>query len=329
MIKGLVNFLLFSLLATSAAFPSGQGSKSVESEYVTSNDGVRLSYTKVGSGPVIVIIPARLFVFPDFEQLAKGRTIIAYDMRNRGRSDAVTDNGKIGMQQDADDLEAIRAHFGVDKADLIGWSYLGKLVILYATQHPEHVNRIVQIGPVARYRSTTFPEDLTSGDSDEVPDPAEGKKLSQLLDNGFAKDHPREYCEMEWKTEQQRMVGNPKNAGRIASPCEMKNEWHEHLFRHFLLLVGSDVRLDISTDSIAKVTMPVLTIHGTKDRNAPYGGGREWDMLLPNARLITIEGAAHESWIEFPQIVFPDIDRFLNGDWPEGAEQVKSLERTR
>jgi hypothetical protein len=29
---------------------------------------------------------------------------------------------------DADDLEAVRAHFGIEKPDLIGFSYLGKLV---------------------------------------------------------------------------------------------------------------------------------------------------------------------------------------------------------
>jgi len=49
-------------------------------------------------------------------------------------------------------------------------------------------------------------------------------------------------------------------------------------------------------------------------------------MLLPNARLITIDGAAHMSWIEFPEIVFPSIESFLNGHRPEKAEVVKSLE---
>jgi pimeloyl-ACP methyl ester carboxylesterase len=91
-------------------------------------------------------------------------------------------------------------------------------------------------------------------------------------------------------------------------------------------LLASDQALDISKDSIAKVSVPVLTIHGRKDRNAPYGGGREWDMLLPNARLITIDGAAHMSWVEYPELVFPNIDLFLNGQWPEQAQPVRSLE---
>ena len=299
----------------------------IESGYVTSRDGIRPYYSKVGRDPkTVVIVPGRLFLLRDFQGLSQGRTLIFYDMRNRGRSDAVTDASKISLQHDADDLEAVRAHFVTEKPDLIGFSYLGKIVILYATQHPDHVNRIVQIGPVARRFGTEFPKTLTAGDEDKVPDPAEEKKLDELFKNGFAKEHPQEYCEMEWKIEQQRLVGNPANANRVPSPCEMENEWPTHLWKHFEPLLASDQALDIAKESIAKVTLPVLTIHGRKDRNASYGGGREWDMLLPNARLITIDGAAHMSWLEFPEIVFPAIDVFLNGQWPERAEIVKSLE---
>lgn len=298
----------------------------VETGYVTSKDGIRLYYAKAGSGARTVILPGRLFLFIDFQQLGKGRTLISYDMRNRGLSDAVTDASKISLQHDADDLETVRAHFEIEKPDLIGFSYLGKIVVLYATQHPAHLNRIVQIGPVARKFGTKFPAALTAGDEDKVPDPVENDRMETLYKNGFAKDHPKEYCEMEWKIEQQRMVGNPVNASRIPSPCEMENEWPIHLWPHFDTLLASDQALNISTGSIAKVTVPVLTIHGRKDRNAPYGGGREWDMLLPNARLITIDGAAHMSWVEFPEVVYPSIDLFLKGQWPEQAEPVKSLE---
>jgi pimeloyl-ACP methyl ester carboxylesterase len=99
-----------------------------------------------------------------------------------------------------------------------------------------------------------------------------------------------------------------------------------HLWAHFQPLRASEQALDIPKESIAKVTAPVLTIHGREDRNAPYGGGREWNILLPNARLITIDAAVHMSWVEFPEIVFPSIDPFLNGQWPKQAQIVKSLE---
>jgi hypothetical protein len=43
----------------------------VETGYVTSSDGVRLFYARVGTGSKIAILPGRLFTFPDFQRLAK------------------------------------------------------------------------------------------------------------------------------------------------------------------------------------------------------------------------------------------------------------------
>ena len=65
--------------------------------------------------------------------------------------------------------------------------------------------------------------------------------------------------------------------------------------------------------------MPVLTIHGTRDRNAPYGGGREWARRLPDARLVTVPGAAHAVYLEDPVVVWGSIRQFLRGEWPLGA----------
>jgi pimeloyl-ACP methyl ester carboxylesterase len=76
---------------------------------------------------------------------------------------------------------------------------------------------------------------------------------------------------------------------------------------------------------LAKVQGPVLTIHGTKDRSAPYGAGREWASVLPNARLLTIDNAAHAPWIEAPGKVLGPIETFLEGAWPPAAENIESV----
>lgn len=84
--------------------------------------------------------------------------------------------------------------------------------------------------------------------------------------------------------------------------------------------------LNLRVEEVAKVKTPVLTVHGMRDRNAPYGGGREWALMLPNVRLVTVEYAAHAPWIEAPQKVFGSIKTFLDGTWPEAAQKVKSLD---
>jgi len=301
----------------------------VSEGFVTTADRVRLYYQKVGNGPQILIIPARLFLFPAFQRLAQGRTLIAYDMRDRGRSDTVSDPERISIQDDVDDLEAIRQHFHADKPALIGWSYLGMMVMLYATQHPDHVSRIVQLGPVARSAGEKFPPSLLANDPTPVPDAAQLKDLETLMNNGFIKEHPKEFCEKDWQVTHVQLVGNPANADKLGpSLCDTPNEWPSHLYAHFQAKFTTIQALDISKEKIAALPSPVLTIHGTQDRNAPYGGGRQWSMLVSDGRLLTLRGAAHMSWVEFPDEVFSAIDTFLKGSWPASAEKVKTMEYT-
>jgi len=86
-------------------------------------------------------------------------------------------------------------------------------------------------------------------------------------------------------------------------------------------------KLNLTLEDMARAQAAILIIHGTKDRSSPYGAGREWALLLPNARLVTVEAAAHVPWIEAPERVFGSIGRFLDGAWPDAAEKVTQLER--
>jgi pimeloyl-ACP methyl ester carboxylesterase len=81
-------------------------------------------------------------------------------------------------------------------------------------------------------------------------------------------------------------------------------------------------QLKLTAEDFGCATMPVLVIHGTKDRSGPYGGARDWARLLPNARLLTVHDAAHVPWIEAPGLVLGSIRTFLDGEWPAAAERI-------
>ena len=322
-----ISLCILVLAAVSVFGQSHPGVAQFTEGYVTTPDGVRLFYQKVGAGPQSVILPARLFLIRDFRRLAKGRTLIFYDMRDRGRSDAIQDPKRITIQNDVDDLEAIRRHFAIDRANLVGFSYLGMMVMLYATEYPDHVDRIVQIGPVPRKFDAKYPPSLTAQDRASVPDPALMKQLAEMEKNGYIREHPKEFCEKEWQITRAQLVGNPSNIEKLGpGPCSMPNEWPVHLYPHFEASIGSIQALDFSAERVAHLRVPVLTIHGTKERNAPYGSGRDWAMTVHDGRLITVTGAAHMSWIEAPEPVFSSIETFLSGNWPRQAERVTQLE---
>ena len=95
---------------------------------------MRLWFQTVGSGRQVVVLPNGFHLLEDFPCLASGRSLVFYDVRNRGRSDTVTDPAKLdrGIHNDVDDLDAVRRHFGLDRLNLIAHSYMGLMVILYA-----------------------------------------------------------------------------------------------------------------------------------------------------------------------------------------------------
>ncbi|MGH9862903.1 MAG: alpha/beta fold hydrolase [Candidatus Acidiferrales bacterium] len=299
----------------------------VEEGYLLSDDGLKIFYQKAGDGPQVVILPGGLFLFQDFQKLAKGRTLIFYDMRNRGRSQRVEDASAITIENDVRDLEAVRRHFGVKKFSAVGYSYLGMMVVLYALDHLEHVERLVQIGAVPLKWNTEYPPELRGPRWESAMNPEKLAELRQLREQGYDVREPKDYCKKEWAVTRYTLVGDPAEVDRLGpGPCEYPNEWpvnfQRHLEAHF---VGSVQKLDIPRERVRKVRVPVLTIHGTMDRNAPYGAGREWATLLPNARLVTVKGGAHQVWVDEPAVL-EWIDEFLTGRWPKTAKKVASRE---
>jgi pimeloyl-ACP methyl ester carboxylesterase len=148
--------------------------------------------------------------------------------------------------------------------------------------------------------------------------------LSKLADLQKAQPSgdPEEACKKFWAILREIYVVNPADAEKIDwGRCDLPNErnarkyWSEFIW-------PSIQSLNFSAEEVAKAKAPVLVVHGTKDRSSPYGGGRDWALMLPNARLVTVENAAHAPWIEAPELVFGAIETFLEGDWPEAAEKV-------
>ena len=292
-------------------------------EYVTTDDGVRLFVQKLGTDPRAVLIPNRVYLFDAFKAFAAGRSVIFCDPRNRGRSDHIDDRAKLerGIHHDVDDLDAIRRHFGLGRVDLIGHSYTGLMVVLYAMKYPDHVNRVVQIGSPGPDYAKQYPAHLTNADATlgEV-----FGRLGALQKEREAHD-PREFCRKFWSILRVLYVLDPADADKLKwEPCDLPNEmnfmkqWNEDV-------LPSIQNLTLTKEEISKARAPVLAIHGRKDRSSSYGGGRDWALRLPDARLVTVENAAHVPWIEAPDMVFSAVETFLGGQWPETAEKVESL----
>ncbi len=276
--------------------------------HVTAFDGVQLYVRKLGDGPTTVIIPNAIHM-QSFERLASDFTVILFDLRNRGRSETVTDPNKLsrGIHHDVEDIDAIRQHFGLDRANLIGHSYVGLTAILYALAHPASTGRIVQIGAMQPNAATQYPPHLTNFDATHA---AFAEAMGELF-RANPPLEPAEACRRFWSHIQTLMVASASDAHKVDwCPCDVHNE--VHFLQHWLTnLMPSIHGLALDLADLRALTMPVLTIHGKLDRQSPYGAGLDWANLLGNARLLGINGAAHVPWIEAPDVVFPAILDFF------------------
>lgn len=311
------------VVVTSLAIIAGTIAAHAETGFVAADDGVKLFYERAGHGPAVVV-PLHLFTYEWVRPLSDKRTVIGYDVRNRGQSEHLEKLDTITIQQDVADLEALRRHFGLEKMDLIGHSYTGLMVYLYAAEHPQRVGRMVQLGPIppgfgTKYRPEYVYTDDVAGEADMAP-------IYKMRDAGLREKEPERYCLAVWSVLSRMLVGDASHVSRLhgmdKKACKLPNEWPQNFNRHLEHQLPSIQNLGLKRDAIRQFQIPVLTVHGTKDRNAPYGAGREWAYLLPNARLLTISGAAHAAYAERPEIVTPAIRMFLDGHWPTNAEHV-------
>ncbi|GAC1347522.1 MAG: alpha/beta hydrolase [Ktedonobacteraceae bacterium] len=290
--------------------------------FISVEDGLRLYYQVIGNGPDSIICPAASWLAADLEPLAQGRTLIFYDQRSRGQSDAVTDTSKIGMRYEVEDLEAVRRHFGLETVSLIGWSYLGGVTALYAMEHAERVRRLLMIGPISPRRIKY--DDPRDFDPDDRLDPVGVKHIEEMRAAGLDKSDPIAYSREYYRVTLPRQMGNPAAVARMRSePWNYPNERPDAVFKLFGSLFGAIEKRDWRPGA-ASIKASTLVVHGIDDL-VPLASSREWAAVIPDSRLFTIAGAGHYPWLEAPEIFFPAVEQFLAGRWPEGAEKVHKI----
>ena len=59
-----------------------------------------------------------------------------------------------------------------------------------------------------------------------------------------------------------------------------------------------------------RVKAATMLVHGDQDP-LPLRGSEEWARVLPNARLVIVEGAGHYPHAERPEQFFPAVEAFL------------------
>ncbi|MGH3125353.1 MAG: alpha/beta fold hydrolase, partial [Streptosporangiaceae bacterium] len=116
-----------------------------------SYDGTQIGYRVLGAGPPLVCLPGGPGRASEYlGGLSQSRRLIMPDTRGTGESADAADPLSYRCDRLAGDVEALRAHLGLDRIDLLGHSAAGDLAILYAAAHPQRVAHLILLTPGLR-----------------------------------------------------------------------------------------------------------------------------------------------------------------------------------
>jgi proline iminopeptidase len=287
--------------------------------YVTGASGAQIFYEVAGSGDDTVVVvhggPGAGIndIRPDLEPLAKRHVMIFYDQRGGGRSE-LPDTTLLTPQHFAGDLEAVRAHFNLEQMSLVAQSFGALIVAEYLRSHPHRVARMVFLLPTGPNRDEAF---LYYGHPPAVSDTAALRLQFEILRSlmeGRAGDPVAACREYEALDKRLGLVF----AGRRGTTCEMPVSALRYYYQYTARLGPEAFGKWDFTHSFSQVRAPLLVVHGERDTRG-VAMDRSWARAIPNGRLLVIPNSGRAAYVERPDAVFPAIDEFLEGRWPNGA----------
>lgn len=285
--------------------------------FVITPDSARLYYRVVGTrGDTLIAIHGGPGVdlesiAGDFAPLAERHVVIFYDQRGAGRSTLPRDTTRLNAAQQVRDLDAVRRFFALSHVTLVAHSYGPLLAASYAIAHPDVVRRMVFFGPVPPRRGdfwSRFGRSMaTRLDSTQRMQLAEAAR--QLGDTTV---DARAACRAYWAIAMRPRLAEPDRTLPL-----IKSD-----------LCGSDpagIRYGLTTTNrvvmesygdwdlraaLAGVPAPTLVVHG-EEESIPLDLVTEWTTALPHARLLRVPRAAHFTYAERPELVWPAVEGFL------------------
>ncbi len=112
--------------------------------------GIELNVKKMGDGPPVYVVhggpgETHTQLRPFLDPLAKDHTLIYYDQRGCGRSAKPQMSKLYTLEGLVGELDGLRQHFGHDRISIVAHSTGGAVAMMYALEHPEHVDKLVLV----------------------------------------------------------------------------------------------------------------------------------------------------------------------------------------
>lgn len=252
------------------------------------------------------------YLLPVAEGLSDIAHVVMFDLRGCGRSERVAPLGTLGdddLQPEllADDVAELIHDLGHASADVLGFSFGGRIAMRVVQQHPGVVRRLVLASTTAY---TDYQDELDAS-------PAYRERRALCTPVGFDDDDGQDGS----LSRAMAFAGAPLQIWQLHRLAE----WHEILdgvhfssdynrpFRNGRLRPGGPPDAPAVLRAWAG---PTLILHGLHDLAFPIGTARRLKADLPDATLSEIPDAGHMTHFDNPTAWLAALRTFLSSTGP-------------
>ncbi len=235
---------------------------------------------------------------PCVSELTDTMQLIYVDHRGCGRSGP----GPVEtytMEQNADDVEALRQYLGLGKVFVFGHSYGGMVAQAYALRHQENLQGLILSSSAPSHRIfDTLPIEMDKRANDEMK-----KEMDSLWNNPNLTE---EDCKRYMRT--LNPLYHYHYDEKECNEGVARSTWSPEVFRY-----GNEhvlATFDFVPD-LPKIHVPTLVIGGEEDFITPPVHSKEMAEAIPGAELVILPEAAHETYADQPKLMMGALRTFI------------------
>lgn len=235
---------------------------------------------------------------PTYSALSNTLQLVYFDHRGQGRS-ARGAKETYTLDNNVEDMEALRQYLGLDQIVVIGTSYGGMVALTYAARFPQNVSHLIAIATTGSWRFLEKAKEILA-----IRGTEKQKQVAQRLwDGNFENEEQlREYFQV---------MGSMYSLKH--DPDTINKRWERTILSvdAINMAFGGFLRTYNILNELHKITAPTLVIGGKHDWICAPEFSEEIAQKITNSHLRIFENSGHLIRADEPEALLDAIRSFL------------------